>query len=97
VHFCIRCIDKTDVPGLRQQVRPTHLDYLKSLGARVVIGGPLLAADNATAIGSVLVVEAETQAQAEQLSAKDPYAIAGLFAEVTVTPYRIVFLNAPEA
>jgi uncharacterized protein len=97
MHFCIRCIDKTDVPGLRQQVRPQHLDYLKALGARIVIGGPLLGTDDATPIGSMLIVEAADRAGAEQLAAKDPYAIAGLFAESSVTPYRIGFLNPPEA
>ena len=97
MHFCIRCIDKTGLPGLRQQVRPQHLDYLTALGGRIVLGGPLLGPDNATPIGSMLVIEAADRAAAEQLAANDPYALAGLFAEVTVTPFRLVFLNPPEA
>ncbi len=95
--FCIRCIDRSDAPGLRQQVRPEHLDYLKSLGSRLVLAGPLLAADGATPSGSLLVVEASDQAGAEQLAAADPYAVAGLFAEVAIQPYRIVILNPPAA
>jgi len=95
--FCIRCIDRSDAPGLRQQVRPQHLDYLKSLGTGLVLAGPLLAADGATPTGSLLVVEAPDQVGAEQLAAADPYAIAGLFAEVAIQPYRIVFLNPPAA
>ena len=97
MHFCIRCIDKTDAGGLRQQVRPQHLDYLKALGARIILAGPLLGADETTPIGSVLIVEAVDRATAEQLAAKDPYAVAGLFAEASVTPFRLVFLNPPEA
>ncbi|HVJ54841.1 MAG TPA: YciI family protein [Aliidongia sp.] len=97
MHFCIRCIDKTDAGGLRQQVRPQHLEYLKMLGARIVIGGPMLGADETTPIGSMLVVEAPDWAAVEQLAAKDPYAVAGLFGEVTITPYRIGFIHPPAA
>ncbi len=97
MHFSIRCLDRHDAPGLRQQVRPLHLDYLKGLGGGLILAGPLLGADNTTPIGSLLVVEAADQAGAEAIAAKDPYAEAGLFAEVTVTPYRIVFLNPPAA
>jgi uncharacterized protein YciI len=97
MHFCIRCIDKTDAAGLRQQVRPTHLDYLKALGGQIILAGPLLGADEATPIGSTLIVEAVDRAAAEHLASNDPYALAGLFAEVTVTPFRLVFLNPPKA
>ena len=97
MHFSIRCVDRQDAPGLRQQVRPQHLEYLKGLGARLVLAGPMLGSDNTTPFGSLLVVEAADRAGAEAIAAGDPYAQAGLFSEVTVTPYRIVFLNPPAA
>ena len=95
--FSIRCIDRADAPGLRAATRPAHIEYLKSLGGRIVVAGPLLAEDEATPIGSLLVVEVLDQEGAEQLAARDPYAVAGLFAEVAIQPYRIVFLNPPAA
>jgi uncharacterized protein YciI len=67
--FCIRCIDRTDAPGLRQQTRPQHLEYLKGLGSRLVLGGPLLQDDGATPSGSLLVVEAPDAAAAKELAA----------------------------
>jgi uncharacterized protein YciI len=95
--FSIRCIDRTDAPGLRAQTRPAHIDYLTSLGGRIVAAGPMLAADEATPIGSLLIVEGPDRAGAAQLAAGDPYAKAGLFAETVIQPFRLVFLNPPAA
>jgi len=95
--FSIRCIDRTDMPGLRAQTRPKHLEYLKSLGSRIVAAGPILAEDEATPIGSLLIVEGPDRASATQLAAQDPYTEVGLFAETTIQPFRLVFINPPSA
>src|SRR5579859_2256913 len=95
--FSIRCIDRTDARGLRAETRPVHIDYLKSLGSRIVAAGPLLADDESTPIGSLLIVEGPDRAGAADLAAQDPYAKAGLFAETTIQPFRLVFLNPPAA
>ena len=39
-------------------------------------------------IGSLLVLEAETEAEVREWLAADPYAKAGLFANVDVKPWR---------
>src|SRR5271170_202100 len=93
--FCLRCTDRTDLPGLRQEVRPKHVDYLTGLGKQIVCAGPLLADDAMTALGSLLIVEAPDRAAAEALAAGDPYAQAGLFAQTVIQPFRLVFLNPP--
>ena len=95
--FAINCTDRADAAGVRTGTRPAHVEYLKSLGRNLVLGGPFLADDGATPIGSFLLVEAADKAAAEAIAARDPYAKAGLFASVTVQPYRIVFLNPPAA
>ena len=93
--YVLRCIDRTDRPGLRQEVRPAHLDHISSLGTAVVAAGPLLADDQVTPMGSLIILEAADKAAAEETAARDPYAEAGLFESVTVTPFRLVFLNPP--
>ncbi len=95
--FSIRCIDRADAPGLRAATRPVHIEYLTSLGKRIVLAGPLLAEDAATPIGSQLIVEAPDRAGAVELAAGDPYAKAGLFAETVIEPFRLVFINPPSA
>jgi len=95
--FTITCIDRADATGVRAATRPAHVEFLKSLGKALVLGGPYLAEDGATPIGSLLLVEAADKQAAEAIAARDPYAAAGLFATVTVQPFRIVFLNPPAA
>jgi len=95
--FSVHCVDRTDATGVRAATRPAHLEYLKSLGATLVLAGPFLADDGTTPTGSFLLVEAADKAAAEALAAGDPYAKAGLFASVTVQAYKIVFLHPPAA
>jgi uncharacterized protein len=86
--FVATCTDKPDSNALRLQNRPAHLVYLSGLGAKVKAGGALLSADRQTVIGSLLILQAETEAEIEAMLAQDPYALAGLFAHVDVKPWR---------
>ena len=40
MYFVISCVDKPGQPGLRQDNRPEHLDYLGSHAERIVAAGP---------------------------------------------------------
>jgi uncharacterized protein YciI len=86
--FVATCTDKPDSNALRLENRPAHLAYLNGLGAKVKAGGALLSADRKTVLGSLLILEAETEADIEAMLAQDPYALAGLFAGVDVKPWR---------
>jgi uncharacterized protein YciI len=88
--FAITCQDKPASLELRLATRPTHLDYLEAHMAQLVLVGPVLDQDGKPC-GSLLVVEAADQAAAEAFAAGDPYAAAGLFAQVEVKPFRAVF------
>jgi uncharacterized protein YciI len=92
-YFAIQALDKPGHTQLRAEVRPVHLDYLKSHLPRLQAVGPLLDDEGANAIGSLLVIEAESRAEAEAFAANDPYAKAGLFQSVTVTRWRKVFFD----
>jgi uncharacterized protein YciI len=88
--FAITANDKADSHALRAATRETHLGYLDSIVAQMILAGPLLNAEGQS-IGSLLIVEAENQAAAEAFAAADPYAKAGLFGSVTIQPYRLVY------
>ena len=94
--FAIHAEDKPGATAIRLATRASHLEYLRSFGGRIVAAGPLLAADNESMTGSLLIIEADDRAGAEAFAAGDPYAKAGLFARTTITPWRKVILNAPE-
>lgn len=85
-------ITTTDKPGAletRVRVRPEHLDYLKETGV-VKLAGPFLdpAGDM---MGSLLIIDVADEAAANAFAANDPYAKAGLFAEVQVRGWRLGF------
>ncbi len=92
--FVIECTDKEDGFALRQEVRPKHLDYAKALGDTLLVGGPFLD-EQERMIGSLLIIKADSLADAEAIAARDPYAQAGLFSATSVRPWRWT-VNAPE-
>ncbi len=86
--FIATCVDKPQSVDKRMENRPAHLAYLTGLGARVKIGGALLASDHKTPIGSVIIFEGESEDEILGILAEDPYALAGLFESVSVKPWR---------
>ena len=91
MQFAIYSVDKTGHAKLRTDTRPTHLDYLRRHAARIVIAGPLLDEAGEASIGSLLIMDFPDRAAVEAFAAGDPYAKAGLFASVRITPWRKVF------
>jgi uncharacterized protein YciI len=86
--FVATCTDKPGSNTLRLETRPAHIAYLNGLGAKVKAAGALLSPDRKTVIGSLLILEGDEIADIEALLARDPYGLAGLFAEVDVKPWR---------
>ncbi len=85
--FALTCIDKPGALQIRLDNRPAHLEFLNGSG-KVVFAGPFIEADKPT--GSLVVISAETRAEAEAFAAADPYAQAGLFESVTIREWRKV-------
>lgn len=83
--FALICTDHPDSLQLRIKTRPDHLAYLAATDA-VRLGGPTLDAAGKPS-GSLLVIEAEDLAAARAFSRSDPYAVAGVFADVAIRPF----------
>ena len=89
-----------DVPGTLDQrlaARPAHVERLQSLQAvgRLILAGPCPAIDSpdpgpAGFSGSVIVAEFESLAAAEAWAGADPYVAAGVYAKVSVKPFKKV-------
>ncbi len=94
--FILLCRDKPDSLALRTKTRPAHLDYFGKFGSRLILGGPMLD-DDGNPAGSMLVIDAADEAEANDIAAHDPYKQAGLFAEVSVIAFKTVIANFPEA
>lgn len=87
--FTLICRDRTDAGDLRARTREAHLAYLAAHADRVRLGGPRLDGEG-RAVGSLLIVEAADADAVHAFAQADPYARAGLFAEVAVEGWRRV-------
>lgn len=92
--FVLECLDKPGALDIRLANRPAHLAYLEARLDTIIVAGPLLADDGKTPVGSLLILDLETRAEAEAFAAADPYAQAGLFERVSIRAYRKVFPQA---
>ncbi|NBZ86712.1 YciI family protein [Stagnihabitans tardus] len=81
------CIDKPGSLDLRLANRPAHVEYLKASPC-VELAGPFL--EGETMVGSMLVLNVESLAEAQAWAANDPYAKAGLFASVEIREWKKV-------
>lgn len=95
--FAVLCKDKPDSLQLRMDTRPEHVAFLNDLNAKGILAfaGPFLD-DAGKPNGSLVAFKLDTIEEARATAAADPYAKAGLFAEVEIKPWNWVF-NNPEA
>lgn len=85
--FALICTDKPGALEIRKANRAAHLDYLNATGC-VTLAGPFL--DGEAMTGSLVVIDAADRAGAEAWAAADPYALAGLFAQVRIEEWKKV-------
>lgn len=86
--FAVICTDKPNHIETRTANRDAHLAYLRDSGV-VSQAGPFLNSDGVM-YGSLLVLEVADQAEAEAWAKDDPYAKAGLFANVRIEEWKKV-------
>ena len=95
--YAIIATDQPQSLPLRLSVRPAHLERLRALQdeGRLILAGPHPAIDcedpgEAGFSGSLIVAEFPDLAAAQAWADADPYVQAGVFAQVTVKPFRKV-------
>lgn len=91
--FVIEGLDAPDNAAARAAHTDAHVAYLLALGERFVIGGPFLDADSQP-VGSLVVIEAESQEAAEAFAAADPFVLNGVYETVTVRRWAFGHLRA---
>ena len=95
--YAIICRDVDNSLEKRKSARPAHLERLEALKAegRLVLAGPHPAVDSeepgdAGFSGSLIVAEFDSLEDANDWADADPYNPAGVYAEVTVKPFKRV-------
>lgn len=87
--------DTADSLDRRLAARPAHVERLQALqqAGRLLLAGPFPAIDSndpgaAGFTGSLIVAEFDTLADAQAWAEADPYVTAGVYAGVSVKPFR---------
>ncbi|MBS3916282.1 MAG: YciI family protein [Sulfuritalea sp.] len=90
-----------DAPGSlekRLAARPAHIERLKALqdAGHLILAGPCPAIDSpdpgpAGFVGSLIVAEFDSLAEAQAWLAADPYVTEGVFARMRVLPFKKAF------
>lgn len=87
--------DAPDSLAKRLAARPAHLERLHALqqAGRLLLAGPFPAIDSndpgaAGFTGSLIVAEFDSLADAQVWADADPYVAAGIYATVSVKPFR---------
>jgi hypothetical protein len=96
--YAIFAEDVVDSLEKRLAIRPAHLERLQSLQnqGKLVLAGPHPAIDAenpgvAGFTGSLIVAEFNSLEEAQTWANADPYLAAGIYARVTVKPFKQVF------
>ncbi len=97
MYYAIISQDVDNSLDKRMAARPAHLQRLTELkdAGRLLIAGPHPAIDSndpgeAGFTGSLVVAEFDSLDDAQQWADADPYIEAGVYAQVTVKPFRKV-------
>lgn len=96
--YAIISQDIEDSLARRLAARPAHLERLHALQdqGRLILAGPHPAIDSenpgeAGFTGSLVIAEFDSLNDAQQWAETDPYIDAGVYAHVTVKPFKKVF------
>ena len=85
--FAVICRDKPGALQTRLDTREAHLGFIRDSGI-VRMAGPLI--EDGEMRGSLLILEADDLAAAQNWAAHDPYKAAGLFGSTEVVEWKKV-------
>jgi uncharacterized protein len=95
MYYAILCEDAPDSLPKRLEIRPRHLARLTALNeaGRLLLAGPFPAIDAedpgpAGFTGSVIIAEFASLTEAQAWADADPFVEAGVYARVSVRPFR---------
>jgi uncharacterized protein YciI len=81
--FSAYCLDAPAAEQLRREHLAAHLAHVETVMDRLLLAGPLKQPDGAV-LGSLIVIRAETEAEARALLESDPYHRAGIWQTIRI-------------
>ena len=95
MYFVIQYRGRPDGVAMRGAHHPSHVEFRKNLGHRILLSGPLLPDSGGDPVGSLIVVAAESVSAANELAGSDPLCIHGVNEIVSVQPFKPMVCNPP--
>ena len=90
--YHIETWDKPDHQQRRQELRPAHLEFLTTHGARLLACGAKLQDDGSDAGGGIYILDTDDRAEAQRFIEADPFHQGALFREVRLTRWRKAYV-----
>ncbi len=85
--YAIMVQDEEGTEGAREEHRDAHLAHFRSHKSRIALSGPL-SNDNGHGVGSLVIFEAESAAEADAFIRADPFYGAGVWQEPVVARFK---------
>lgn len=89
IYFAIITHDRPGAGPIRMERLKEHLAHIEANLARFAVAGPLRDGQGAPN-GSLLVVKADSEAEARAFLESDPYFAAGVWADIRIAPFSAV-------
>jgi uncharacterized protein YciI len=86
--WMINCVDGPNSAALRKAHRDAHMTHLEANADHLVMAGPLQNDARTASVGSLLIVDFPDRDGAVAFAQRDPFNKAGVFASVTICPFR---------
>lgn len=93
MYYLILCDDKPGCESIRDELRPVRIKWLDRNVDKLIAAGGKVDHENRHVTGGLMIVEAESQAAAEQFATEDPFEAAGLYRHLEVVRWRKVFFD----
>ena len=92
MQFLIKAYDGKGMLEKRMEVRPRHLEGMKTLGKQIICAGGLLDKDGRMK-GSALVMEFPDRASVDEYLRNEPYVSEGVWEKIEVETMNVVLLR----
>ena len=92
MQFLIKAYDGEGMLDKRMEVRPRHLEGMKTLGKQIICAGGLLD-DEGRMKGSALVLEFSDRAALDDYLKNEPYVVEGVCQKIEVETMNVVLVN----
>jgi len=89
--FIVQFEDKPGVTETRQELFPSHLEFLDRVKDRVLVPGSVREIPSDRPLGGLWIVEAESKDEVEEIFKDDPFWTNGLRASVRINRWHKAF------